>query len=312
MQIISKMSFSILIEWENVLLSGESRANKMLSIVVDQANLCKNCSQIIVSANTDQPWLKVRPKGLNGKIEWILIVNTGLHYYQLKNEAACHAKSEIIVFVDSDVLPYKNWLKNLTDSFENPSIQASCGTSYIDHHNLYTKAFALFWLFPTKGYYPPRQKRTTNHFFANNVAFKKNLFLRYNYGKVDAGSRGQCLALGERLCKDGIEIYLCENAIVAHPAPQFGNHFLLRALAEGRDRLLRNKPYHQHIGHSIYRLFINSAKSFTKITLRHRSVELPLILIPAAIAIGQIYYFIYFLGEVFTLFGFKQILKISI
>ena len=309
---ISNTSFSILIEWENVLLSGESRANKMLSRVIAQANLLKNFCEIIVSANTDQPELKERPKELNENIEWKLIVNTGLHYYQLKDEAARHAKSEVIIFVDSDVLPDKDWLKNLTDSFRNPRIQASCGKAYIDHHNLYTKAFALFWFFPTKNYHLSRPRRTTNHFFANNVAFKKNLFLQYYFGKNDQVSRGGCLALGESLRKDGIDIYLCENAFVAHPPPQFGSHFILRALAQGRDRLLRNKPCQRHIGYSIYRLFENSVKSFAKITLRHRLVDLPLIFIPGAIIIGQIYYLIYFLGEVFTIFGFKPVLKISI
>jgi len=308
----SSTSFSILVEWENVLLSGESRANKMLSSVINQANLLKNCCEIIVSANTDQPELKERPKGLNKNIEWILIVNTGLHYYQLKDEAARHAKSEVIVFVDSDVLPDKDWLKNLTDSFRNPNIQASCGKAYIDYYNLYTKAFALFWFFPTKNHHPSRPRRTTNHFFANNVAFKKKLFLQYYFGKNAQVSRGGCLALGESLRRDGIDIYLCENAFVAHPPPQLGSHFILRALAQGRDRLLRNKPCQRHIGYSIYRLFKNSAKSFAKITLRHRSVELPLVFIPAAIAIGQIYYFTYFLGEVFTLFSFKPVLRISI
>jgi len=307
--------FSILIEWENVLLSGNSRANIMLSRVIEQANKIEECIELIISANTHQPSLLHRPRNLQPQINWKLLINPECHYYELKNKAASVAKGEIIIFVDSDVIPDSQWLTNILQGFEDPSVMVSCGKAWIDHDSLYSKAFALFWFFPLKdkiGLIEKPKLQKVNHFFANNVAFNKDLFLKYGFISDEKASRGGCLFLAEKLMEDNIDIIMCEEALVAHPPPQPGAHFVMRALAQGRDKILRSRNFKKNIGFSLYRLVQNSCKASVKIVLRHRHVELPLIQAPAAIVLALTYYALYFIGEVLTLVHFKPIYKISI
>ena len=65
----------------------------------------KECIEIIISANSDQPSLLHRPRNLQQQIKWRLLINPECHYYEPKNKAASVAKGEIIIFVDSDVIP---------------------------------------------------------------------------------------------------------------------------------------------------------------------------------------------------------------
>jgi len=237
-------SFSILIEWENVLLSGSSRADIMLSRIIEQANKIDECIEIIISANSDQPSLLHRPRNLQQQIEWRLLINPECHYYELKNKAASVAKGEIIIFVDSDVIPENQWLANILQGFEDPKVMVSCGKAWMDHDSLYSKAFALFWFFPLKNKIGSTDKpklRKTNHFFANNVAFYKDLFLKYGFISDEKASRGGCLLLAERLIENNIDIFMCEEALVAHPPPQPGADFVMRTLAQGRDKKLWSK-----------------------------------------------------------------------
>ena len=112
--------------------------------------------------------------------------------------------------------------------------------------------------------------------------------------------------------ENNIDIFMCEEALVAHPPPQPGTHFAMRALAQGRDKILRSRNFQKNVGFSLYRLVQNSSKASVKIILRHRYVDLPLIQVPAAIALALTYYALYFTGEVLTLIHFKPIYKISI
>jgi len=123
-------------------------------------------------------------------------------------------------------------------------VLVSCGKAWIDHDSLYSKAFALFWFFPLKnkiGSTDNPKLRKTNHFFANNVAFYKDLFLKYGFISDEKASRGGYLLLAERLTENNIDIFMCEEALVDHPPPQPGADFVMRTLAQGRDKKLWSK-----------------------------------------------------------------------
>lgn len=318
----SETSVSIVIEWENVLLSGSSRAERMLELVIAQANRLPACRQILISATDEQPALEQRPAALRADIDWQLLHHPGSHYYALKNLGAQRACGELIVFVDSDVIPEPDWLRQLLAPFEDPAIQVSCGRAYIDASDLYTRAFALFWFFPVRE--RPRadgspQARPpgspwpqTHHFFANNCAFRRDTAARHPFPVSDVSSRGSCLQLAEDLQRAGIAIVLNKRAQVAHPPPLPGEHFMQRALAQGRDRYLRSRGLSRTLLGSCWRWGRNSARTLVKITLLHRRVRLPLIQVPLAWLIGLTYYGLYWLGEVATMLRLRPVLEITI
>jgi len=311
---------SIVIEWENVLLAGNSRAEQMLSKVIEQANRLPYCHEILISATSDQPALAQRPQSLRDSIDWQLLTHPHQHYYQLKNLGALRASGDVIAFVDSDVLPEATWLEQLLAPMQEPTTQVCCGRAHIDAHNIYTKAFALFWFFPvrqavrTQTTAPSGRCRwpTTEHFFANNVAFRRATALAFPFPASDATSRGSCLELSHQLHQAGIPILLNNQAWVAHPPPQPGEHFVHRALAQGRDRYLRSRGISRTILGSCWRWLHNSARTLIKIAWMHQQVKLAWYQIPAAWIIGLTYYSLYWLGEIGTMLRVPLVLAISI
>ncbi|MEB3332984.1 MAG: glycosyltransferase [Synechococcaceae cyanobacterium] len=313
-------SVSIVIEWENVLLSGSSRAARMLERVIAQANRQPAVREILISATDEQPALKERPAGLRADIAWRLLHHPGRHYYELKNLGAQQAGGDRIVFVDSDVIPEADWLEQLLAPFADPATAVSCGRAYIDATDLYTRAFALFWFFPVRDPGGRDRRRPeggagwphTHHFFANNIAFRRTTALAHPFPASSSSSRGACLQLADSLRQDGIAIVLNNRALVAHPPPLPGEHFTQRALAQGRDRYLRSRGLSRTLLGSCWRWGRNSARTLVKIAWLHRRVDLPLLQVPLAWLIGLTYYGLYWLGEVGTILKLRPVLEITI
>lgn len=309
-------SVSIVIEWENVLLSGDSRADRMLSLVIDQANRLGSCREILISATDDQPALEARPAALKADIDWRLLRHPGSHYYELKNLGAYEAGGDIIVFVDSDVIPEDDWLEELLAPFQDQATQVSCGRAYIEPSDLYNKAFSLFWFFPVRPRAGGAPKSDgwphTHHFFANNLAFRRDTALSHPFPARTSTSRGACLDLANALERDRIPIVLNQRALVAHPPPLPGSHFTQRALAQGRDRYLRSQGLSRTILGSCWRWAVNSARTIVRIAWLHRRVGLTLTQVPVAWLIGLTYYGLYWLGEVATMLQLRAVLDITI
>ena len=133
-------------------------------------------------------------------------------------------------------MPEPGWLAALIEPFRDPKIEVAGGNTYIDPANLYSKAFALFWFFPLRssgGGLTP-----SDRFFANNVVFRRDLFLAYRFPDLPL-LRGQCWALAEALQRDGHRIYIQNEARVSHPPPNGLQHYARRALCEGHDNAFR-------------------------------------------------------------------------
>lgn len=160
----------------------------------------------------------------------------GKHYYELKNHAATLARGDVLLCIDSDVIPEPGWMKSLLGhAIEHPECPIVCGSTYIDPEGLIGKAFAVGW------FYPMRDGATDvsaghSHFWANNVAFRRRFFLDNPYPTLTGGAtRNACRHLADRARAAGTSIVRVAHARVAHPAPNGTRHVLVRGLAEGRD-----------------------------------------------------------------------------
>lgn len=153
-------------------------------------------------------------RGVNTQI----LARRNSSYYDLKNEGAEASAGELLVFVDSDVIPEPCWLENLCRPLcDDASVSIIGGNTYIAPNSLYSKVFALGWFLPLRSATAPISAR--RFFFANNVAFRRNVFLAYKYGRSPT-FRGCCSALAERLRADGFEIHHQPLARAAHPPPK--------------------------------------------------------------------------------------------
>jgi hypothetical protein len=231
-------------------------------------------------------------------------------YYDLRNRGAQAALGDILVFLDSDVIPDAGWFEALLAPLTDPTVRVVAGHAYIDPDRLASKSIALAWFFPLRAAAAPPAPVT--HFFANNVAFRRDTFLAHPFAPLADTSRGACVTLAEELGRAGITIWKTTAAQVSHPAPLGGRHFALRALAQGRDRVARERGWRATILGSVQRL-VGHTGGATLRTLRDFSrVDLPALQVPAALAIGWSYYALYFAGEVGTFLGVGAVRRVRV
>lgn len=301
-------SFSAIVEWENVKLSEFDRARRMLGelstqigaieqelsappeifILYDPEAIDPHAIRCLIDeAFHDRPGLELR----------LLPARNGT-YYRQKNHGATLATRELVMFVDSDVIPEPGWLAALLGSFRDPRVSVACGNTYIDPTNLYARAFALFWFFPLRS--NEKGLAPSEYFFANNVVFRRDLFLSYRFPDLPL-LRGQCSVLAQTLRRDGHPIFIHNEARVSHPPPNGLAHFVKRALCEGHDIALRAKAggpaYPRGALLRLKRSLIRSARR-----IRHHGREVGLGRAGAigAIAIAATYYSLCFVGESVT------------
>lgn len=294
---------SVVIEWENVLLSDRARSELMLLRLAQQIRNLQRSAEVIVvcdlpgaGAAALEALLTQRlgPAGAS-TFRWRLVNAPASRYYELKNRGAVEARGSLIVLIDSDVIPEHGWLASLIERFDDPAVSVVAGHSYIDTQGLYSRAVALGWFFPLRSETPTWHEQG-KHFYANNVAFRTAVLRTYPFPcEIRGATRGACVALAQALVRQGIRICVTTAAQVSHPPPNGLRHFLVRALADGRDESL----WWRHASaRSRWMLPLPVLLRYGKVTRRalrsiaryHRSVHLGPEQVPLACMIMGAYY----------------------
>jgi len=327
---VEPLRVSIIIEWENVRLSELGRSKAMLRQLSAQILQLTDMTNGTASSPEQTFLSRFREvevmvlyddKEIDGSviariieeviksdhldIQLRLLPAPGRRYYQLKNFGAQRATGNFIVFLDSDVIPEEGWLLHLLAAFANPEVQVVGSNVYIDPSDLYAKAFALGWFFPLRAEDETLHK--VHYFFANSVAFRKEVFAKFAFPVLKGTSRGACGKLAQTLTEHGVGIYQNRAARLSHPPPNGLKHFIIRALAEGRDHLL----FHKHIGapdkaklHKLPKSFEHfrflTTRAAQSIVKNRACVNLSLACVPGAVWIMSVYYLLYLMGEIMT------------
>ena len=238
-------SLSIVIEWENAGRIGAERARRMLCALRSQLEEIGPGSgeghQIVLLHDPDRVTREtvaasVREAGADWPAEIVYAAAPGGGYYRQKNAGAALARNDILIFLDSDVVPEPGWLAGLVAPFASPGVDVVCGNIFVDHHGLYSAAMALTWIFPLRSTESGLVR--SRFFYANNVAFRRAVFAKHPFPETGQ-FRGQCGFLAEELIGSGHEIYLSRDAQVAHAPPQGLKRFVVRALWGGHDDRIR-------------------------------------------------------------------------
>lgn len=304
---------SVVVEWENAILAEDSREDRMLGNLVRQIGDLDKAVEVVVLFNPDL----IDESALRRKLDQTLGVGTekhgcvlkvvgtrGRHYFDLKNEGGRLANGQLVVFIDSDVVPEEGWLNEMVRPFfADADVNVIAGSSYIEPNDLYSKAFALGWFFPLRNnevlVHDQRQK-----LWGNNVAFRKDVFMRFPFPEMPQGAtRGAGILLAEQLRNARITIWTSTGARVAHPAPNGFAHFYKRAMAQGRDYCLRNRGGAiSGLGKLFFDYYFKKVKKVVKRTARqHKAVDLPTWQTPLAVLIMLGYYTFGLVGGVITL-----------
>lgn len=316
------LRLSIVIEWANTRLNGQERATGLLQRLGRQweeilardypealpnearsflARLDRRVELFLVSSEALSAAIEDdMRRRLPGSFDVAIHVAGGLEYYPLKNFGASLAGGDILLFVDSDVLPDDGWLAHLLGSLARPDVHVVCGQTYVAPTDLVARAFALGWTYALRD--PSGGLFTPDKFYANNLALRADLFRKTQFRPLGRRSRGACSLLREDLGRLGIVVWENRAASVDHPPPSSVGHLVVRALAHGRDQYLSHAEERsvwglkRSLGIAAERLargFSRARREWRRVGLRRRDV-------PAALAVISGYYAVFALGGLLT------------
>jgi len=235
---------SIVLEWETVNEGGLERA--VLGLGEVRRQLAELGSQMRAPAElivcyeqrhiSEEKLYSIFERAA-GSWGWVcpvrfIPVPPGTHYYEKKNIGARASVNEIIVFLDTDLIPDPDWLHNLLAPFNDWKVSVLLGATYLDHVSTYEMAVALFWIFSpaTEG----RGIQPLRRYSSNNLAFRRSIFLKFPF-PTRPTYRGQCGELGKTLLDVGIPICEHTDARATHPPPAGVLGFIHRAWSAGQD-----------------------------------------------------------------------------
>ncbi|MFC6905718.1 glycosyltransferase [Halalkalicoccus tibetensis] len=228
-------STSIVIEWENVIHAKESRSEAMLRGLNAQLNELEDrfpeTPEIIFVYNPDDvEESQIRhfaSLALDDRYDPQFVASPGSHFYELKNVGAQRATGDVLVYVDSDVIPQEGWLDAIVSPFLEEGTDMVLGHPFVETDTRYKSAVAMFWFFPA-------EHEEYEGYMACNVAFDRESFLEHEFPEEDS-YRGQCVELKDRLEDSEKGLQNAPNAKVSHPAMNGFDHFLNRAVCSGYD-----------------------------------------------------------------------------
>ena len=315
---------AIIVEWDNARLSEVDRAREMLRrlneqaasyarksntkfdlmLIYDPEEIASEIpSTIVKECLNEETW--------PGQISLLQAPN--LPYYEQKNFGVQQTDAEVVLFVDSDVIPDDNWLAILMDAFKDPAVSVVGGETYLTSDSLYEKLFSAFWQFDTK---KPAggELHEVRGFYANNVAFRGNVLRAHPFPKLEC-FRGQCAMLGQSLRAKGVKIYRHGAARVSHPPPEGLSHFVNRAVCHGHDMMmigkLKNHSWFRAspLG-SVWRLLRDLSKAPARVSSRYRQAGLGPAGWIGALSLAVSYYWLKFLGDLLSFFAPRTVRKV--
>ena len=191
---------------------------------VDEAEILNNVADLL----TETESMRVR----------LLPVSHGT-YCRQKNEGAAGSTGDLIIFLDSDVTPEPTWLAAYLNAFLDPRVQVAVGNTYVDtsRGDAYSRAMALTWMFPLRD--AAGEMCPTTWFYANNVAFRRDLFQKHPFPDTPGLKHHPAALLVQELNRAGVTLWHVGQARGHHPAPNGFGHFFIRAVASGRERVLK-------------------------------------------------------------------------
>ncbi len=234
----------------------------------------------------------------NPMIKVILLPSPALKYFDLKNYGAERTTSDIIVFLDCDVIPQQDWLINLISSFANADLGVVGSNTYIQHSTIYQKGYALI-----KFEFPSDSNELVPSYdipHGNSIAFRRSTFEKYPFPPTGSSYKLAFRYLVNNLRAGGEQLYANLGAQVEHPAPLPGN-ILIRGFFHGRDEMMlrqdnkKNRDGKAEAYHSNHTFFgLNELRLAYQRLLRifknYKKVQVTMLELPFAMLIVFLYY----------------------
>lgn len=307
-------SVSLIVEWDNALVSEAERNRAMLAAVAQEIAsldpaLRSRSELLFVFDDRLVPEAFVRSVLEAAKFDPLdmaqrFVAAPGRSYYQLKARGVRESQGEIVVFIDCDVIPAPGWLAALLAAFEREEVHAASGRTLVGPlENVWDRAFSAFWIF----HQPASTPRLVPipEFYANNLALRRSIAEAEPFPAMPT-FRGQCAALGRRLVARGLGVYRVEHAAVSHPASRTWGELVNRAMCHGHDHAWwyeRGRGGRSPLAYLrvLLRVGAQLLRAWTRILGRRRAVGLASTELPAALGLATAYHGVKLFAECLSL-----------
>ena len=297
---------SIVVELDNWRHGEASRAQRMLDRVLRQVREVEDFQdRIEILLVYDE---RAIPRGeIEGVVRSLaragdplveLMPTPGLRYYELKNEGARRARGDVLLFVDSDVVPEDGWLPRLLDSLDDPAVDVVTGNTYVDRDTFYAKTFALGWYFPAR--LPDGPILEASPRCLNTIAVRRRIFEKYPFPEDPKLYMAQTIVWVQALKRDGVRTHLNPSARVSHPPPVFLRSAMLNGYDVAQRLRAPGETMRESLRLSYWGLRGSLRESFGNLRRGRREVGLPLVALPASAALLATYWVLWHLTEIVT------------
>jgi hypothetical protein len=233
------MKISLVIETWNL----GTRIEPALTALVDRLRAQSVAPAELVVTHADLPAeARARVDRIAGRaITWVRPGRTA-DYYAHKNAGFDATTGEIVAFIDGDCTPGPRWLERLVAPIRAGEAKVAAGrTRYPAGPAAIAGTAVDFPLFPS-----PLARGAVRNFFANNVAFARDVFAARRYPELPEMFHGQCQVLALRLQAEGVIVRLSEGAVLEHAWPDGIAESLTMRLLRGAD----TRAFAPHLAHA--------------------------------------------------------------
>lgn len=289
----NKISYSVVVEGDNFIHCDPQRSVAGLVQLFKQMRAVSQTGEVLLALPhaVDASLLTDVIAQHRQDIPVRTLVTTETHYFALKNQGIREAAGEIIVCMDSDVIPEDNWLGATLRAFEDPAVSIAAGSTYIELKNFYYKTIALSLCFPLRP--TDDQMHPGERFFANNLAARKETWQKFPFPSDTFRCRGQQVELEAALKAHGITVWQNHGARVMHPPPNGFFHFFEHAVAEGFDAMTtwkKSNRFYVCYMHLFFWIIHFEVSKNLYIIKNARKAELAIWQIPFACLVHTTYY----------------------
>jgi hypothetical protein len=163
---------------------------------------------------------------------WFVLVPEDAGYYEAKNVGFDATTADVVVFGDADCWPDPSWLEQILAPFSrDPGTEVVAGRTTYRDDLLGAAATAIDFMY----FASPLGAGCTRNFYANNVAFRRDVFDKHRFRSAEHVYRGHCQRLGIRLAEAGTPIVYEPLAHTIHRLPDDARELVHLRLLRGAD-----------------------------------------------------------------------------
>jgi hypothetical protein len=203
---------------------------RLLARLRAQSRPLASLDEVIIVHSGLAPTARDRLQDVAGCRLAFVPIDPASDYYAAKDAGFAATRADVVAFADADCWPEPDWLRALLEPFADAEVRVVAGrTTYRD--DLFgAAATAIDFMY----FASPLGPGCTRNFYANNVAFRREVLEAGGYG-AHGFYRGSCQVLGLALQARGVPVRFAPRAHTIHRLPDSLADLLRLRLLRGAD-----------------------------------------------------------------------------